>query len=99
MSCRPTNFHWYSTGYNAAGAEVWDTMRAIDFLIELKTPDGKPTVDARRIGIAGLSGGSARTFWSFAADERLQAAVACQGFTTVHRYESTIPSTCDVHLF
>jgi dienelactone hydrolase len=93
------NFHWYSTGYNPAGAEVWDTMRAIDFLIELKTPNGKPMVDARRIGMAGLSGGSARTFWSFAADERLKAAVACQGFTTVHRYESTIPSTCDVHLF
>jgi len=93
------NFHWYSTGYNPAGAEVWDTMRAIDFLFELKTPNGKPMVDARRIGMAGLSGGSARTFWAFAADERLKAAVACQGFTTVHRYESTIPSTCDVHLF
>ncbi len=93
------NFHWYSTGYNPAGAEVWDTMRAVDFLNDLKSPNGKPLVDVNRIGIAGLSGGSARTFWSFAVDQRLKAAVACQGFTTVHKYNATIQSTCDVHLF
>lgn len=93
------NFHWYSTGYSPAGAEVWDTIRAVDFLNDLKSPNGKPLVDVNRIGIAGLSGGSARTFWSFAVDQRFKAAVACQGFTTVHQYDKTIPSTCDVHLF
>jgi len=92
-------FHWYSTGYTPAGAEVWDTMRAIDFLLELKDSSDQRLVDPKRIGMAGLSGGSARTFWTTAADKRISAAVACQGFTTIHRYDKTIPSTCDVHLF
>ena len=92
-------FDWYTDGYTSAGAEVWDTMRAVDFLLSLKTRDGTPQVDASRIGLAGISGGSARTFWAGAADPRITAAVACQGFTTVSNYNATIPSTCDVHLF
>ena len=92
-------FDWYTDGYTSAGAEVWDTVRAVDFLLSLKTGDGTPRVDPERLGIAGLSGGSARAFWSAAVDTRIAAAVACQGFTTVSNYDATIPSTCDVHLF
>ena len=93
------HFDWYAAGYTSAGAEVWDTVRSIDYLLTLKAPGGKPMVDAARIGMAGLSGGSARTFWVTAADAGITAAVACQGFTTVSNYDTTIKSTCDVHLF
>lgn len=93
------HFDWYAKGYSAAGVEVWDTMRAVDYLESLKTEKGGPMVDPDRIGLAGLSGGSARTFWVAAAEPRIKAAVACQGFTTIADYDATIPSTCDVHLF
>jgi dienelactone hydrolase len=93
-------YHWYNTGYNPAGAEVWDTIRAVDYLLSL--PDertGKPLVDPARIGIAGFSGGAARTLWVMAAEPRLSAGVAAQGFTTVAGCRGALPNSCDVGLF
>jgi len=94
------DYHWFNTGYNPAGAEVWDTIRAIDYLLTLRDEKtNKPLVDPERIGMAGLSGGSARTLWTFAAEPRIYAAVAAEGFTTVAGYRRALRSTCDVHLF
>lgn len=93
-------YHWYNTGYNPAGAEVWDTVRAVDYLLSLRDErSGKPLVDPSRIGIAGRSGGAARTLWALAAEPRLAAGVAAEGFTTVADYRRALPSTCDVHIF
>jgi dienelactone hydrolase len=93
-------YHWYNTGYNPAGAEVWDTMRAVDYLLTLRDErTGKPLVDPGRIGITGRSGGAARTLWAMAAEPRLNAGVAAEGFTTVAGYRRALPSTCDVHIF
>ena len=87
-------------GYNPAGAEVWDTIRAVDYLLSLQDErTGKPLVDPGRIGIAGRSGGAARTLWAMAAEPRLNAGVAAEGFTTVAGYRRALPSTCDVHIF
>jgi dienelactone hydrolase len=94
------DYHWYSTGYNPAGAEVWDGIRAVDYLLSLRDEKtGKPLVDAARIGITGRSGGAARTLWTLAAEPRILAGVAAEGFTTVAGYRGSLPNTCDVHIF
>ncbi len=94
------SYHWYSTGYNPAGAEVWDGVRAVDYLLSLRDEKtGQPLVDPARIGIAGRSGGAARTLWTLAAEPRIRAGVAAEGFTTVADYRVALPNTCDVHIF
>ena len=93
-------YHWHNTGYNPAGAEVWDTIRAVDYLLTLRDEKtDKPLVNPRCIGIAGRSGGAARTLWTLAAEPRISAGVAAEGFTTIAGYRRAIPGTCDVHLF
>lgn len=94
------NYQWYNTGYNPAGVEVWDTIRAVDYLLSLRDEKtGKPLVDPQRIGLSGRSGGAARTLWTFVAEPRIAAAVPAEGFTTVADYRRSIANTCDVHLF
>jgi hypothetical protein len=74
---------WVSRGYTPAGTEVWNAMRAIDYL------QSRPDVDPDRIGVTGLSGGGAMSWDLAAADERIKCvAPVCQTGTV----ESTI---CD----
>jgi len=64
---------WYSRGYTPAGTEVWNAMRAIDYLQTRKD------VDRERIGVTGLSGGGAISWFLGAADERVRCVVpVCQ---------------------
>ena len=95
------HFNWYSTGYSAIGPSVWDGIRAVDYLLTLKDASGRAMVAKDKIGMAGLSGGSARTFWTVIADPRIACAVASCGFTAIEDYDRPggINSTCDVHLF
>lgn len=98
------HFNWYNTGYSAVAPTVWDGIRAVDFLLTLTTDDGKKMVVRNKIGMAGLSGGSARTLWTTIAEPRISCAVVNQGFTAIDRYNTTvsgsggISSTCDIHL-
>ena len=62
-------WNWLSLGYTPAGVEVWNAMRAIDYL------ETRPEVDHQRIGVTGLSGGGAATWFTAAVDERVAAAV------------------------
>jgi cephalosporin-C deacetylase-like acetyl esterase len=69
-------WHWYSLGYTPAGVEVWNATRALDWL------EGRREVDARRIGVTGMSGGGMTTWYLSATDERVQvAAPSCTTLT------------------
>lgn len=55
-------------GQNAARFEIWDGMRAIDYL------QSRPEVDPQRIGCTGNSGGGTQTAYLMALDDRIRAA-------------------------
>lgn len=64
---------WQSRGYTPAGTEVWNAMRALDYL------ETRPDVDASRMGVTGLSGGGVISWCLGGADERVKVVVpVCQ---------------------
>jgi len=84
-------FWWYSIGYTPAGVEAWNGMRAIDYLCT------RSDVDKDRVGVTGISGGGAATFWIAAADERVKAAVPISGMSDLESYvkNKVINGHCD----
>ncbi len=82
---------WHSRGYTPAGVEAWNGIRGIDYLIS------REDVDAKRIGVTGISGGGAATFWIAAADERVAVAVPVSGMADLESYipNRTINGHCD----
>lgn len=55
-------------GLSLGGLQVWNCIRAVDFLISL------PEVDSTRIGVTGASGGASQTIFLMTADQRVKAA-------------------------
>jgi cephalosporin-C deacetylase-like acetyl esterase len=69
-------WNWLSRGFTPAGVEVWNAMRAIDYL------ETRAEVDKARIGMTGISGGGATTWFTAAVDERIAAAApVCSTYT------------------
>jgi cephalosporin-C deacetylase-like acetyl esterase len=69
-------YDWYSSGYTPAGVEVWNAMRAIDYL------ETRPEVDATRIGMTGRSGGAAMSWFTAAVDPRVKVVMPVMGIST-----------------
>ena len=69
-------YDWYARGYTPAGVEVWNAMRAVDYL------ETRPEVDRSRIGITGRSGGAAMSWFAGTVDERFQVVVPVMGIST-----------------
>jgi cephalosporin-C deacetylase-like acetyl esterase len=69
-------WHWLSLGYTPIGVEVWNAIRAVDYL------ETRLEVDGQRIGMTGISGGGSATWFTAAVDERIAAAVpVCSTYT------------------
>ncbi|MFO7976943.1 MAG: acetylxylan esterase, partial [Candidatus Hydrogenedentota bacterium] len=71
-------------GLNAATYEIWDGMRAIDYL------QSREDIDPKRIGCAGNSGGGTQTAYFMALDERIQSAAPSCYITSLRRLTDTI---------
>lgn len=70
---REGRWDWPSRGYTPLGTEVWNAMRALDYL------QSRPDVDGDRMGVTGLSGGGVVSWCLGAADERVKVvAPVCQ---------------------
>ncbi len=89
---KPENrFWWHSIGYSPAAVECWNGIRAIDYLCT------RADVDPAKIGVTGISGGGAATFWIAAADDRVKVAVPVSGMSDLEFYvkQKGINSHCD----
>lgn len=82
---------WQALGYTPAGVECWNGVRALDYLVS------RPDVDAERLGVTGISGGGAATFWIAAADPRVKVAVPVSGMSDLETYvtDKVINGHCD----
>ena len=65
-----------AAGTQLMGIQVFDTLRALDYLLT------RADVDPGRIGVAGLCQGSEQTWLAAALDDRFQIAVPVCGTTT-----------------
>ncbi|MBN1482785.1 hypothetical protein EH223_12590 [candidate division KSB1 bacterium] len=84
-------FHWYSRGYTPGGVEVWNAIRGLDLLCE------QPEVDVHNLGVTGISGGGAQSWFIAAADPRIKAVAPVCGASTcaAHIHTRTIDGHCD----
>lgn len=84
-------WHWLSLGYTPAGVEVWNAMRALDWL------ETRPEIDAARLGVTGISGGGVMTQYLAALDERVAvAAPSCSTYTLgTQAARDLVPQQCD----
>ncbi len=70
---------WHGSGEHPFYYDtVWDVMRLVDYL---QTRDD---VDAKRIGLIGISKGGIETYLAAAADPRIAVAVPCLGVQSFH---------------
>ncbi len=88
-------WNWLSLGYTPAGPEVWNAIRALDYL------ESRPEVDAKRVALTGVSGGGAITWYAAAVDERFQVAVpVCATWTAEDQAaEDAVRENCDCIFF
>src|SRR5262249_3445585 len=77
---RENMWWWKSRGYTPAGVELWNAIRALDYL------ETRPEMDAKKIGVTGRSGGGATSWWLAAADDRVQVAVPVAGITDLYSH-------------
>lgn len=84
-------FHWYSRGYAPGGIEAINGMRALDLLFQ------RPEVNPDQLGVTGISGGGASSWWVAAADERVGIAAPVCATSTLESHVGTrlLDGHCD----
>lgn len=84
-------FNWYSRGYTPAGVEVWNAIRGLDLLAD------RPEVDDEKMGVTGISGGGAMSWFIAAADPRIKAVAPVCGASTMEAQigTKTVDGHCD----
>jgi dienelactone hydrolase len=81
-------------GRNTARFEIWDGMRALDYL------ESRPEVDPRRLGCTGNSGGGTQTSYLMALDDRVRAAAPSCYITSFPTLLRTIgPQDAEQNIF
>ncbi|MBN9658056.1 MAG: hypothetical protein J0H49_07750 [Acidobacteria bacterium] len=84
-------WHWLSLGYTPAGPEVWNGMRAIDYLAT------RAEVDIAQLGVTGISGGGIISWYLPAVDERVKVVASVCGSWTAKTQLSlnAVKENCD----
>ncbi len=77
-------------GLTLCGLQVYENMRAVDYLLT------RPEVDGRRIGITGASGGGNQTMYAAAWDERFRCAVPVCSVGNYQAYLGVACCMCEV---
>ena len=72
-------------GLPLSGLQVYENMRAVDYLLT------RPEVDAERIGITGASGGGNQTMYAGACDTRFKCVVPV---CSVGNYQAYLGAAC-----
>ena len=78
------------TGKPLCGIQVYENMRAVDYL------QSRPEVDPEKIGITGASGGGNQTMYAGAWDTRFKAVVPVCSVGTYNAYLGTACCMCEV---
>lgn len=88
-------WNWLSLGYSPAGPEVWNAIRAMDYL------STRPEVDSTRVALTGISGGGAITWYAAAADERFHVvSPVCSTWSAGSQVaEKSVVENCDCIYF
>jgi hypothetical protein len=71
---------WQTLGYTPAGVELWNAIRALDYL------ETRKEVDAKRLAVTGRSGGGATSWWVGAADDRVKCIIPVAGIADLRAH-------------
>ncbi|NUQ65926.1 MAG: acetylxylan esterase, partial [Pirellulales bacterium] len=77
-------------GLPLSGLQVYENMRAVDYLLS------RPEVDGRRIGITGASGGGNQTMYAGAWDDRFSAVAPVCSVGNYQAYLGVACCMCEV---
>ncbi|MDB5391221.1 MAG: dienelactone hydrolase-like enzyme [Planctomycetaceae bacterium] len=78
------------TGLPLSGLQVYENMRAVDYLLT------RPEVDGEKLGITGASGGGNQTMYAGAYEERFKAIVPVCSVGTYQAYLGAACCMCEV---
>ncbi len=78
------------TGMTLAGLQVYENLRAVDYLLT------RPEVDGKKIAITGASGGGNQSMYAGAWDDRFGAVVPVCSVGTYQAYLGTACCMCEV---
>lgn len=80
----------FPVGLPLSGLQVYENMRAVDYL------QSRPEVDGKKIGITGASGGGNQSMYAGAFDERLSCVVPTCSVGTYDSYLGAACCMCEV---